>query len=942
MTLLERADEVSRIGALLSRARAGHGGVLLTLGAAGMGKTALLSATRDEAVRRGMLALWAGGGELEGDLAFGIVRQLFEPRLRAVPSGQRAELWDGAAGLARPVFGDTPVGEGSATMGAVVHGLYWLCANLADHGPLLLAVDDAHWADEASLRFLSHLARRVTDLPVLLVLATRLTAPGRANPVDRALSGVRPENLDLLPLSDVAVAELVRRRLSPAADDLFCRACALATGGNPFLLTEVLSGLRADGVRPVAAEAHRITGLTPATVSRSVLARLARHGPDAVRLGRAIAVLGPAASLAHVAELADLTPARAADRVDALAHEGLVAAGPAIEFPHPLVRTAVYMDMTETVRGVMHKRAARLLDAGGVPPERLVPHLLATAPEGDPWTSRVLRVAASGDLARGAPESAAACLERALAEPPPPALRGALLVEFGRALGMLNRPAEAADALQEALDLTVDLPHRVRLTIKLGMLMVMTGNGARAVQLFGQAHEAIAAAEPGTPMDVLVDISLGRLTAIEPAARWRPPLDVVASRLHGNTTDDRMAWALLAFGAAATADSPCSEVVRLATRAASGPLPPEPWVLVNLASAALTIADDLPSGFDLLDRGIEAARRCGDVAAFGYLSMLRSHTALYAGHLLDAEADAWAALRLARPETQDTPLAAAVLVEALLDRGDPSAAQRILVEQGIEGDQPLSMLIAHFVHVARGRLRLRQGRYRDALADLLPCGEALGAAGYVNPSFAQWRPPAALAHLALGETDDARRLAAEELELARAFQAPRSIALALRTTAAIEGGGPAIELLREAVTLLEGSPAELEHARALVDHGSALRRAGHRRDAQAPLRRGLDLATRCAAQALARRATEELITAGARPRRARLTGPQALTASELRIANMAAGDSTNRDIAEALFVTRRTVELHLSNTYRKLGVRSRRELRQALSQEPPARARIES
>ncbi|MFF3660886.1 helix-turn-helix transcriptional regulator [Streptomyces olivochromogenes] len=349
-------------------------------------------------------------------------------------------------------------------------------------------------------------------------------------------------------------------------------------------------------------------------------------------------------------------------------------------------------------------------------------------------------------------------------------------------------------------------------------------------------------------------------------------------------------------------------------------------------------ADRLPSALDLLDRGLETVRRLGDITAFAYLSVLRSHTALYAGRLLEAEADAWAALRLAEGESQDAPLAAAVLVDALVDRGDPAGAQRILTEQGIDGDQPLSMLIAHFVHTARGRLRLLQNRPRDALADLLPCGAGLVAAGCVNPGFAAWRCPAALAHLALGETSAARKLVDEELALARAFGAPRAISAALRTAARIEGGQAGIKLLREAVTLVDGSPAGLEHAQVLVDYGSAVRRTGRRADAQEPLRRGLDLATRCGARALAQRANDELVAAGARPRRAALSGPAALTASELRVARMAAADRTNREIAQALFVARRTVEIHLTSTYRKLGITSRQAFREAIDHvtQPPA------
>lgn len=930
MTLIEREDEVRRVRELLAGARAGHGATLLVEGTPGIGKTALLAAARDHAARHAMTTLTARGGELERDLAFAIVRQLFEPHLHAASPEVRAELLSGAAGLAAAVFGAGQLGEDAGGMGAVVHGLYWLCSNLAEQGPLVLVVDDAHWADEPSLRFLSHAARRIAELPVLLVLATRPTTPGEADSVARALSGIQPDVVRLGPLSEQAVRTLIRAQLSPDAEDSFCRACARLTGGNPFLLTETVVSLRADGVNPVAAETHRLEDLRPETISRSVLARLARFGPHAVRLARAVAILGPAADLRHTAMLSDLSPRQAADLVDALQHEGLVVTGQPIEFAHPLLRTAVYTDTSQALRAVAHKQAARMLAADRVAPQQLVPHLLAAAPDADPWMTDALRQAASEALGRGAPEPAAACLERALAEPPAPAARGAVLAEFGHSLGMLNRPTEAADAFRAALDLAPDTYSRIEIALNLGRLMVMTGHGRRASEIYAWIHRISADSEDEIPLHVLGEIAIGQFTAMEHPNEWLPRLDAVVNGLGGGTEQERLILAVLAFGAAATGDRPSAEVARLATLAATGTLPPQPWILVNLASAALTMSDHLPRALDLLDRGIQVAQGTGDISAFGYLSVLRSHSAIYAGRLLEAEADGRAALDVYQEGSADTPLAAAVLVDALVDQGDLSGAHEVLVTQGIEDEQPLSMLLAHFIHTARGKLRRSQQRPRDALADLLLCGKGLTTAGYTNPGFANWRSEAALAHLSLGQLDEARELAAEDLALSRAFGAPRAIALALRTAAQTEGGPTGMDLLREAVNLLDGSPAELEHARVLIDYGAALRRSGHRIDAQAPLRQGLDLATRCTARTLAKRASEELVSAGARPRRAAQSGPAALTASELRVTRLAADGSTNREIAQALFVTRRTVEVHLSSAYRKLGITSRQEIRKAM------------
>jgi ATP/maltotriose-dependent transcriptional regulator MalT len=324
---------------------------------------------------------------------------------------------------------------------------------------------------------------------------------------------------------------------------------------------------------------------------------------------------------------------------------------------------------------------------------------------------------------------------------------------------------------------------------------------------------------------------------------------------------------------------------------------------------------------------MDAARRRGDQPEFRYLAILRSHTALYAGLLLEAEADGRTAVDLSDDGSQDTPMAVAVLAEALLERGRPDEAQQLLTSHGLEGELHVSFLSAHFVLQARGRLRLRQGRWAEAVADLRQCGAALNAGGFVNPAFAPWwRPGAALAHVRLGDRDAARELAAEDLLLARRFGAPFSVGNALRVAALIEGGDTGLDMLGEAVRAHEGTTSPLWLARTLADYGAALRRAGQRTQAQQPLREALDLATRAGAVELAAGVRDELVAAGARPRRALRTGPHALTASELRVARLAATGQSNRDIAQALFLSLRTVELHLTHAYRKLHISTRHQL----------------
>ena len=203
----------------------------------------------------------------------------------------------------------------------------------------------------------------------------------------------------------------------------------------------------------------------------------------------------------------------------------------------------------------------------------------------------------------------------------------------------------------------------------------------------------------------------------------------------------------------------------------------------------------------------------------------------------------------------------------------------------------------------------------------------------LNPSTC-WRSALALT-LAADDPGEALRLVNTDLELARQAGLPRPAGVALRTRGMLTGGRPGLDDLREAAEVLASCGAELEHARALVELGAALRRSNQRTAAREPLREGLDLAYRCGAGRLAQRATDELRATGARPRRASLTGLEALTPSERRVAELAAGGMSNPEIAQAVFVTLNTVEGHLRRVYQKLSVGSRTQLPAALRSAAP-------
>ena len=399
--LLERDAELGAVAALVDAARSHAGRLLAFEGRAGMGKSRLLGATRERAETAGLRVVAARAGELETEFAFGVVRQLFEPVLATAEPAEREALLAGAAALAAPLFGDA-AGAAAAPAGAAsfptLHGLYWLVANLSAQRPLLLSIDDLHWCDAPSLRWLAFLSRRLEGLALLVAVALRPPRQAHEAPLLAELEA-DPEALVVRPgpLGPASIRRLAADALGAEADDGFAQACLAATGGNPLFVRALLDALRTEGVVPRAGEAGRVAELGPSAVSRALELRLLRLSPAAGALIRAIAVLGDGTPLPRAAALAELEPAAAADAVTELVAADLLRSQVPLEVVHPVVRTAVHEAMGAAA-SVAHRRAAGLvLDAGGRP-EQAAAHLLPTEPAGDAFV-----VAALQDAAERAP-----------------------------------------------------------------------------------------------------------------------------------------------------------------------------------------------------------------------------------------------------------------------------------------------------------------------------------------------------------------------------------------------------------------------------------------------------------------------------------------------------------------------------------------------------------
>jgi DNA-binding CsgD family transcriptional regulator len=325
--------------------------------------------------------------------------------------------------------------------------------------------------------------------------------------------------------------------------------------------------------------------------------------------------------------------------------------------------------------------------------------------------------------------------------------------------------------------------------------------------------------------------------------------------------------------------------------------------------------------------GLEAARAYGLGVQLAALQTQHAKLALGRGSLADAYLDVQLALKLVPDRHSLLPEILATAMEVALELGELEVAQELarrdpdrLERERLYTDRYLA---------SRGRVRIASGDLHAGLADLMRCGELLHT--YDAPNLTTWRPYAALALAELGDGPRAEQLARQEIASARAFGAPRCLGRALRSGGRAIGGDEGLDLLGEAVQVAEASPAKLEAAHALADLGGELVRRRRRREGREALRRAVELARECGATALAERAHGELGAGGGRAPRVELSGVAALTPAERRVSELAAAELTNREIAQQLFVTEKTVELHLTNAYRKLGIRSRFQLAASLS-----------
>jgi DNA-binding CsgD family transcriptional regulator len=938
--LIARGSEQAAIERALDLARRDRGTTIVVEAADGIGKTSLLRRARAAGRERGFSVLAASGRELQRDLPFGLVRRLVRRQVSQHDAAARWGLgsaWSPLEDRLDPSTGAGP--ESQFGIYAILQELHREFVDLAGRRPLLIVIDDAHWGDLPSLQFVGLLSRRAVELPLVVVLATAEQERWRITD-QFAQMGAAPEAcLRLGPLSAGATRELVRAGAWADASEEVCAACHAATRGNPSFLVALLDELvrGQSGLTPPTVE--EIDRATPDNVLRTAMARIARVSGEAVALARAVAVLGDESEMRDAAALASIKERDAREAADALTRADIFRSGGLLAFVHPIVRSAIYSDLSPETGSQMHARAARLLAAGHAAPDRIAAQLLRSPPTGERWALESLRQAAQGAIRQGRTETAAVYLRRALAGTLDAEVRADLLRSLGAAeartalLVSINRFYEALSLLRSRGG---NLKRRIEIAQLLSSSLLISGRGRKALKVLEDAIVELGDADAALRVELEADLAAtaelypdstrsteGRLRRL--GGEHGPSIEMSAQRrLFAVLSSRRM-------NSSGSAD----EAVELAVRAladrqlladATGPVP------LYLAGTVLDLAGHPRDAEQLFSEVIEQASMDGLQVAYSLGSIGRARARFHFGALEKASADARRALDASPCSGVGEELSLAWRIQIAIEQRDLDVCDQELAQRGLDGVLP-DTATANQLLLARGCLRLAQGRPRDALADLTDAGQRAKAWG--RPIRLEWTNPAAIAHFRIGDRERASVLARESLELATEWKAPRQLGAALATVGQIEGGARGVAHLQRAVDVLRASDAHLEHARALLTLGRLLCSTERPGEGCRVLHSGRELASACGAIALVEAGDAELTAAGVRTDIQCPGGrSETLTARERRVAEMASNGLSNPDIAQRLFLSRKTVEAHLGNSYRKLGIGGRRQLAVAL--EPTA------
>jgi DNA-binding CsgD family transcriptional regulator len=904
--LFGRERESARIDEVLDAARARRSGALVVRGEAGIGKSALLSASVERATD--MQILRALGVQSEVDIPFSGLHELVRPALAsidAIPDTQAVALRSALA------LGAGAVPERLAVCG----GALSLLAAVAEEQPLLCVIDDAHWLDEASAAAMTFVARRLDADGIAMLFGVR-------EPEIRTFTAPGIPELRLGGLDRAAARQLLATRLPPGAGSLVAEQLIEISLGNPLALIELPSGLTATqlaGEGPLDEPVHAETA-----VERGFLRRLAQL-PSSTR--RALLVV----AASEVGELRALSRALGvleldSQSLDPAEQAGLVTLTSSVDFCHPLARSAIYGAAEENDRREAHRALAVAAEAAGEA-DRHAWHLAAGACGPDEQIASALAGAAESARHRGGVWSEAKALERAARLTPEPRLRARRLARAGDAAYRAGR-AEVADALlAEAVEGDLELHELAHAQARRAYIRVERGEFDDALHLMiGGANDL----EPTAPRAAATLLTNAATAADHHRLDipWSIALAERAWRLAGDgAIDDPELCHIVSHQRLSAGRVP--DAMELAWRCAElVENDPEGRVVVADAASTLLYAGEHAAARRLLERAVAANRAAGALGDLGYALHIYAQVDWYDGYLQRAYGHALEAVQiveeLGTQQTLDDCLSRLALFEAVLGRESDSRghAQRALESVLRLGDRKNEVK----ARGALGMLALVTGDADTAVAQLAPAVGALEAGGVGNPNQFRVHPNLVEAYARVGRTDEGKLVAASLERQARATGIPWTLGAAMRCRALVVDADAAAEArFKEALRVHESAGA-FERARTELCFGEHLRRRGRRRDSRMHLGASLEAFEGCGATPWAERARTELRASGLTLRRRQPVAGERLTPQELQIARLVVEGKTNRDVAATLFVTPKTVEFHLTRVYRKLGIHSRSEL----------------
>ncbi|MFE5035791.1 ATP-binding protein [Streptomyces sp. NPDC056683] len=875
--LWEREEEIAAVTEaldLLCADRSTAGNLLVIRGEAGLGKTALLAETRRIAERRGCTVWSTRGVETLRSVPFHVVRQLLQPALVSLLPEEAREYLGDWYEIAGPALGITDPGDRQADPQGVCDGLVAAVRRLAKRDwPLVLLIDDAHWADQETLAWLAAFAERLDDLSVLVLVARR---PGEvsgdgARHLDAVAAAAGRPVRTISALTPDATAGLTRATLGEHADAPFCREVWAVTGGNPYETVELLAKVQDSELEPVEARAGELRALNRSARGGGLVTRLEGLGVDATRFAWAAAILGTGISVDLVAQLASMA-VDDAERCAELLRTAriLTAPDPAgsrhrtgdLEFVHPLIATAVYNSIPPAMCTAMHGIAAQIVLDDGRGIAEASRHLLKVHPDDDEELVEQLRDAAKEHLAVGAPDAARRCLERALREPPLPDVHARVLYELGCAT-LLTNPAVTIGHLRSALGMPgLSGPERVDAVFRLSQALLHNDQVEEAVHTV-EAEAARHEEGPARLRLQAVQFMWEGIAGEAVSARRSERLADLAATCTGRDNSERALLMLRGFDLLIQGES-AEEVVELCDRAlVNGRLAPglgwtdTEWgieLLLMLANSYV-YTDRLDRAESLYNEALRAYESSG--WSGGHLALAHAYVGLghrRRGRLRDAETSLRESLRIAERVGRRLPLywtATCNLVDTLLARGHVQQAWETAEQYGFAPPYP-STIVMPDPRSVRGRLLLAVGRTEEAVNELEAAEKAAAARGHFNPVVVPWALDLARA---LANEDPARaaHLASDARRQAERFGTDTAIGEALRCAAALETGQRQVRLASQAVAYLEASPCQYEHAAARVEYGIAARSV-------AELNRGLALARSCGADGLVAQAREVLDT----------------------------------------------------------------------------------